>query len=295
MKSQDDSGEDEKPIIPAHKIKVESTSGCQDACRDHDQQETMVTSASSSTEIFNTTVPEDAGPDKRKLSPSEINLIESLVSNFNDSIGLINENRVEEDYQSLSFLINSTGHVVHKLIRFAKRIDDFMSLNQDLQIALLKGATLNCIFLRSAWLYCIENDSWITQAGFVPSSILKKTTAHVMSELHNDHVRMCRQMKELAKEDITLYVIMQVISLFSPECANLTNRALISNVQDTYLILLKHHIEANYSYEIARSFTLKLLLKLTEMKQYSEQHGKLLLHANTSELEPILLEIFDLK
>ncbi|XP_013392881.1 nuclear hormone receptor HR96 isoform X2 [Lingula anatina] len=238
--------------------------------------------------------PEDATPTTRRLTDEELLLITSLQNLYSATLGYVVDEAVSQR-NSLSNLVNMTGNIVRKLIKFAKKLQDFMSLSQDLQIVLLKGATMNCILLRSAAYYDVDKDAWITPHGEIPTLILKNVTSHTMMPLYEDHLYICRRLKEAAGNDVNLFVLLHVLSVFSPEYANVARRALISNIQDRYCVLMKHYIEATYSYSQAVSLYPTLLQRLSEIKQYSEKHGKILLHVNTSEIEPILLEIFDLK
>lgn len=234
----------------------------------------------------------DASVETRQLTDEELILITSLQNVY---MGTLGDESDPPPESSLTNLVNATGTIVRKLIKFSKKLEDFMNLTQDLQIVLLKGATLNCIFLRSAVSYDIDKDAWISPRGEISTTILKSATGHVMKQLHEDHVMMCRKMKELTGNDLTLFIILQVMILFSPEYVHINQRALVSNIQDRYCILLKHYMESTYSFRAAQDMFPAILQRLSEMKKYSEEHGKILLHVNPREIEPMLLEVFDIK
>jgi hypothetical protein len=83
--------------------------------------------------------------------------------------------------------------------------------------------------------------------------------------------------------------------LFSPDGPHVIMRELISNIQDRYVILLKHYLEAKYTYARAAEMFPQLMTKLRELNSLADVHGQILLDVNPQEIEPIMLEILDLK
>jgi nuclear receptor subfamily 1 group I len=69
----------------------------------------------------------------------------------------------------------------------------------------------------------------------------------------------------------------------------------VSDVQDRYLVLLKHYLESRYGYSRAAVMFPELMSKLRELKEFAEIHGRCVVDINPSEIEPIMLEILDLK
>ncbi|XP_013392882.1 nuclear hormone receptor HR96 isoform X3 [Lingula anatina] len=238
---------------------------------------------------------QDQTSNTRCLSDDELAFLTTLQANYDMSLGIVADEPLEEEYKTLDNLVNSTGRIIRRLITFAKKIVDFMTLSQETQIVLLKGTSINSIYIRSATLYDAVKDAWVSPRGVVSTSILKRTAGQILNRFQEDHVKICRKFKKLLGNDSTVLVILQVISLFSPEYVSLTNRAIISNIQDRYLTLLKHYFEAKFSYREARRMYPAVLSILDEMKMFTEEHGRVLLHVNVDEIEPILLEIFDIR
>jgi hypothetical protein len=90
-------------------------------------------------------------------------------------------------------------------------------------------------------------------------------------------------------------VLFQVLVLFSPDGPHVIMRELISNIQDRYLILLKHYLEAKYTYSKTSEMFPLLMTKMRELNALAEVHSRILLDVNPQEIEPIMLEILDLK
>jgi len=62
---------------------------------------------------------------------------------------------------------------VLRLIKFAKRLDEFARLPQVCQIGILKGCWIHILLLRSVSLYDCQRDVWVTPRGDIPTEILK--------------------------------------------------------------------------------------------------------------------------
>lgn len=149
------------------------------------------------------------------------------------------------------------------------------------------------LLLRSVSLYDVERDVWVTPRGDIPTEILKNATGYV--QLHDDHIRYCQSVKSIIGNDLTIVVILLVLVLFSPEGQHVVARELVSNIQDRYLILLKHYLEAKYTYVRTAEMFPQLISKIKELNSLAEVHGRILLDVNPQEIEPIMLEILDLK
>jgi len=129
--------------------------------------------------------------------------------------------------------------------------------------------------------------------GCVVLFVMQNATGFV--QLHDDHVRYCMSFKSIIGDDLTVVVLLIVIVLFSPEGPHTVTRELVSNIQDRYLILLKHYLESRYTYVRAAVMFPELMSKMKELKEFANDHGKCLVDINPHEIEPIMLEILDLK
>jgi len=74
---------------------------------------------------------------------------------------------------SLNQLVNQSSITVLRLIKFAKRLDEFARLPQVCQIGILKGCWIHILLLRSVSLYDCLRDVWVTPRGDIPTEILK--------------------------------------------------------------------------------------------------------------------------
>ena len=95
--------------------------------------------------------------------------------------------------------------------------------------------------------------------------------------------------------NLLLFSYLQAMIVFDPAGANISNRAHISTLQDRYLILLKHYLESIYSYEFAKEYYVSAMDRLCDLKVLSEEHAKILLQVNPVDVEPLMLEVLNLK
>lgn len=66
-------------------------------------------------------------------------------------------------------------------------------------------------------------------------------------------------------------------------------------LQYSYYYLLRRYLESIYPGCKARSTFIKLIQKVEELHQINENHIKFFLDLNPHDIEPLLIEIFDLK
>ncbi|XP_033756076.1 nuclear hormone receptor HR96-like [Pecten maximus] len=198
----------------------------------------------------------------------------------------------EENYSNLNDIVNNSEVAVRRLIKFVKLLSDFKKLSQENQIAALKACVLNTLLLRSVNFYDVENDAWLTPTGSIPTNILKQATGH--NQLHDNHTSYCRSLKAIAQDDEYIMAILQVMIIFRPDGVNLEHRHEVSDLQDKYILLLKHYLESSFSYLHAHIVFSSLLRKFNELQKIGDEHAKIVLQVNASQIEPLMLEVLNL-
>ncbi|XP_029649686.1 nuclear hormone receptor HR96 isoform X2 [Octopus sinensis] len=231
----------------------------------------------------------------RKLTENETVFIKELTMLYESTLAsqVDSYHSEKSNYSSINQLVNNSEIAVRRLIKFVKRLDDFMRLSQEDQIATLKACVLSTILLRSVAFYSYEKDAWITTKGEVPTKILKEVTGYF--NLHDSHTRYCRSLKYVVQDNHEVMTLLQLIIIFNPEGPNLSSRTLISDIQDHYITLLKHYLESEFSFSYAKEILPFLLQKLADLKDLSEEHSKILLQVNPTQIEPLMLEVLNLK
>lgn len=231
----------------------------------------------------------------RRLTAEETHMLHELnqVYDLSFTVDLEPLIHIKQLNPSLNQLVNQSSITVLRLIKFAKRLEEFVRLSQECQISILKGCWMHMLLLRSVSLFDCDRDVWVTPRGDIPAEILKNATGFV--QLHDDHIQYCKSIKLIIGNDLTIVVILLALVLFAPEGAHVVMRDLVSNIQDRYLVLLKHYLEAKYTYLRTAEMFPQLLNKIHELSTLAKVHGKILLEINPEGIEPIMLEILDLK
>lgn len=105
-------------------------------------------------------------------------------------------------------------------------------------------------------------------------------------------INFCRSTQEFAK-DIPLQAVLQLILVFSANGDNLVNHRHLSNLQDQYLILLKHYLESKFSFSEGKQIYISLLQKLQAVKSISENIFEVIHQIDPEKFEPLMVEVFN--
>ncbi|CAN7987026.1 unnamed protein product [Ixodes hexagonus] len=195
---------------------------------------------------------------------------------------------------SLVDVINMTDHAIRRLIKMSKRIAAFKSLCQEDQVALLKGGSTELMLLRSVMSYDAERDCWKgpdPRLMSIKLDILKEARGNVYEE----HKKFINAFRPEWRIDENIMLLLSAITLFTPERPNLVHRDVVTFEQDTYLYLLRRYLDTIYSGCESRSVFLQLIRNLEDMRTLNENQVSILVDLNPHEVEPLLIEIFDLK
>ncbi|EEC11854.1 nuclear hormone receptor 48, putative [Ixodes scapularis] len=198
------------------------------------------------------------------------------------------------DSPSLVDVINMTDHAIRRLIKMSKRITAFKSLCQEDQVALLKGGSTELMLLRSVMSYDAERDCWKgpdPRLMSIKLDILKEARGNVYEE----HKRFINAFRPEWRIDENIMLLLSAITLFTPERPNLVHRDVVTFEQDTYLYLLRRYLDTIYTGCESRSVFLQLIRNLEDMRTLNENQVSILVDLNPREVEPLLIEIFDLK
>lgn len=144
-------------------------------------------------------------------------------------------------------------------------------------------------------MYDIEKGIWVNDEGTeIPIQLLSAAFDGVDSTIKDEHIKLISSMKKLVGGDLTLVALIQCILLLSPEYSADGTRAVAAAAQDRYITLLKHYLEANNSWKDAFEIYTNLFNCMAACKVYTAKHSKAFTQADTSQVEPLLLEVFDM-
>lgn len=160
---------------------------------------------------------------------------------------------------------------------------------------LYAGALVDAITWRSAQYYSIEKGKWVNnEGGEISTQLLNAAFNQVDRSIIHEHIRLITEMKNLIGEDTTLVALIQASVMFTPEYSSPGAQALTASLQEKYLSLLRHYLEANHTWSEAFDKYSKVLNYMSRVKDYSAKHRKVFVNCDASQVEPLLLEMFDI-
>ncbi|XP_056611448.1 nuclear receptor subfamily 1 group I member 2 isoform X2 [Triplophysa dalaica] len=193
-------------------------------------------------------------------------------------------------FTSLPHFTDLTTYTIKNVINFGKALTMFRALNIEDQISLLKGATFEIILIHFNMFFNEETNIWecgplqycmddAFRAGF---------QSHLLDPMMNFHCTLRKL--HLHEEE---YVLMQAISLFSPDRPGVTHHKVIDSNQETLALTLKTYIEAKRTEPEKHLLYPKIIGCLTEMRTMNEEYTKQVLKIQDiqPDISPLLLEI----
>ncbi|CAG9835626.1 unnamed protein product [Diabrotica balteata] len=203
--------------------------------------------------------------------------------------------RHKMDTTALLDVINLTTIYVRRLIKMAKKIGAFRNMCQEDQVALLKGGCTEVMMVKSAIYYDTKIQSWeiphTSEKFMVNSKILKLINK---GNVYNEHETFIKTFSPLWKGDENIILILCMILLFSPDRPKVVHQDVIKLEQNAYYYLLRRYLESIYPGCEAKSVFLKLMQKLGDVRRVNEELISVYLNINPTDVEPLLIEIFDL-
>ncbi|BFZ01397.1 hypothetical protein BsWGS_04436 [Bradybaena similaris] len=210
--------------------------------------------------------------------------------------------RLTEQPKTANQLFNMTDVFIRRLIRFAKHIPEFKALSQSDQIQLLKGGIMEMFVLRSAMGFDSKNNAWKFKfqqssepnapkvEGKVDSTVINTLS----SSMFMQHMNFVRQLQEISGKDRTVLMLLFIIDLMSPDRANLTDKQRVSQSQERHSMWLKAYLESVHTVSEAKVIYPKLLVKLLDVRDLGEESCHMASTLDITNLEPLLVEVFDL-
>lgn len=113
-------------------------------------------------------------------------------------------------------------------------------------------------------------------------------------ELLQEHKKFITSFNTVAKWDKPTMILAMIINLFSPDRPGLQNKALVTEAEEKYSLLLQAYLRSKYNLYEARSVYPRLLMKLTDVRNYGEMSAQRVSNVATHDMEPLLREIFSM-
>ncbi|XP_066097622.1 nuclear receptor subfamily 1 group I member 2 isoform X2 [Saccopteryx bilineata] len=147
----------------------------------------------------------------------------------------------KEIFSLLPHMADMSTYMFKGIINFAKVISHFRDLPIEDQISLLKGAAFELCQLRFNTVFNAETGTW--ECGRL-SYCLEDPAGGFQQLLLEPVLKFHYMLKKLHlhKEE---YVLMQAISLFSPDRPGVVQRSMVDQLQERFAIALKDYIECH--------------------------------------------------
>ncbi|XP_031351360.1 nuclear hormone receptor HR96 isoform X1 [Photinus pyralis] len=227
-------------------------------------------------------------------------LLTPLDDDFNNSIDdsqlQSNPEQALHADPALVDVINLTAVAIRRLIKMAKKINAFKNMCQEDQVALLKGGCTEMMILRSAMDYDPTRRTWRIPHSQESLSNLKVDVLKLAKgNIYQEHERFIKTFDPQWRSDENVILILCAITLFTPDRPRVIHQDVIKLEQNSYYYLLRRYLESVYPGCTAKSTFLKLIQKISELHKLNDEVINVYLNVNPSEVEPLLIEIFDLK
>nr|XP_025722231.1 nuclear receptor subfamily 1 group I member 2 [Callorhinus ursinus] len=195
-----------------------------------------------------------------------------------------------EIFSLLPHMADMSTYMFKGIINFAKFISHFRDLPIEDQISLLKGATFELCQLRFNTVFNAETGTW--ECGRL-SYCLEDPAGGFQQLLLEPVLKFHYRLKKLQlhKEE---YVLMQAISLFSPDRPGVVQHSVVDQLQERFAIALKAYIECSRPQPAHRFLFLKIMAMLTELRSINAQHTQRLLRIQDIHpfASPLMRELF---
>ncbi|ELV11824.1 Nuclear receptor subfamily 1 group I member 2 [Tupaia chinensis] len=202
------------------------------------------------------------------------------------------DGRGKESFSLLPHMADMSTYMFKGIINFAKVISYFRDLPIEDQISLLKGAALELCLLRFNTVFNAETGTW--ECGRL-SYCLEDPAGGFQQLLLDPVLKFHYMLKKLQlhKEE---YVLMQAISLFSPDRPGVVQRSVVDQLQERFAITLKAYIECHRPQPAHRFLFLKIMALLTELRSINAQHTQQLLRIQDIHpfATPLMRELFSI-
>ncbi|KAM9037636.1 nuclear receptor subfamily 1 group I member 2 isoform 3-T4 [Sarcophilus harrisii] len=192
----------------------------------------------------------------------------------------------------LPHMADLSTYMFKGIINFAKVISYFRELPIEDQISLLKGGTFELCLLRFNTVFNAETGSW--DCGRL-SYYLEDPAGGLQQLLLQPVLKFHYMLKKLQLHNEE-YVLMQAISLFSPDRPGVVQRCVVDQLQERFTMALKAYIECKRPQPAHRFLFLKIIAILTELRSINAQHTKQLLQIENIHpfATPLMRELFSI-
>ena len=226
----------------------------------------------------------------RTLNESEVNCLKMLETNFVSAV----ETQLpgfSGELEEIKDFLNTSMIWAKKIVTYVKSVEDFKKLPTEVQIKCIKSSARSALTLISAYRYDRTLNAYYIQGNYVGVDMwMSAFRSH--KEVAELFVNTCLSMQDEWYKDPCIHAMFHLILLFDPDGEDLLEREHLSDLQNKYLILLKHYLESKYSYSKSREYFSSILKRSREMKTLSKLFTEVLIDTDPKQIDPLTKEVF---
>jgi hypothetical protein len=168
-------------------------------------------------------------------------------------------------------------------------------------VGVLQGGIMELFMLRSAMSFDFNKCSWKFKAevaeGAVKDSELKAHSiqSYLGSNMFFNHIDFVSSIHQLCRSDRMVLMLLFVIDLMSEDRPGLKDRDPVCAARQKFCLWMRAHLESKYGVREATFIYEQLLSKLNDVRRLGEASSKLASTLDITRLEPLLVEVFNLK
>ena len=128
----------------------------------------------------------------------------------------------------------------------------------------------------------------------MPVCVLNTVFGQMGASVQEEYINLILFIKQLLGPNTVIIALVQCVVIFTPEYSLDGYQSLVSSIQDKYMNLLKHYLEAHHNWDVAFGIYGKLLTSVSRIGDYSNRHRKLLHMCDVTQVEPLIIEVVNL-
>lgn len=176
-----------------------------------------------------------------------------------------------------------------KFLQFIKTVDDFKQLSMETKISAVKKNIRFCGLVVMAYTFEAERNCFVMQNMRARVDMFMEIFS-AYRETTEKLVHIIQSMQGGLFKDPSLIAILELILIFCPAWDGLNERKHLSDLQNKYLVLLKHYIEAKYSYSRGKELFALVMQKCVELKDIIVAREEVFAHSDKDKLSYIARE-----
>ena len=199
--------------------------------------------------------------------------------------------------------VNMADCSVRRLVSMAKSLRCFQEICQEDQIILLKGSVVEVLIMMSSKYFNTGNKAWSVQCSLKDDTTNKPFDVQVNPELvqkscgegasmMQEYTCFVKNFQKNTCRDEIILLMLCMMAVFSDDRPALKDKKAVGDIQQRYADILKEYIEARY--RCIPNMLASCIMLLAQLREVNEANSRMLLQVRVEELEPLLVEIFDL-